>query len=55
MDDGYAWRKYGEKNIQDHKNPRFYFRCTYRDELGCGARKPSSHAALGSRGGGVPD
>ena len=39
MDDGYAWRKYGEKSIQDHKNPRFYFRCTYRDELGCGARK----------------
>ncbi|PUZ65517.1 hypothetical protein GQ55_3G229700 [Panicum hallii var. hallii] len=39
MDDGYAWRKYGEKSIQDRKNPRFYFRCAYRDELGCGARK----------------
>ncbi|CAN6332640.1 unnamed protein product [Urochloa humidicola] len=39
MDDGYAWRKYGEKSIQDHRNPRFYFRCAYRGELGCGARK----------------
>ncbi|CAN6327860.1 unnamed protein product [Urochloa humidicola] len=39
MDDGYAWRKYGEKSIQDHRNPRFYFRCAHRGELGCGARK----------------
>ncbi|CAL4894081.1 unnamed protein product [Urochloa decumbens] len=44
MDDGYAWRKYGEKSIQDHRNPRFYFRCAYKGELGCGARKQVERA-----------
>ncbi|KAF8719463.1 hypothetical protein HU200_024184 [Digitaria exilis] len=39
MDDGYAWRKYGEKSIQHQRHPRFYFRCGYRNELGCRARK----------------
>ncbi|CAN6350679.1 unnamed protein product [Urochloa humidicola] len=43
-DDGYAWRKYGEKSIQDHRNPRFYFRCAYKGELGCGARKQVERA-----------
>ncbi|GJN14716.1 hypothetical protein PR202_gb01571 [Eleusine coracana subsp. coracana] len=39
MDDGFAWRKYGEKTINHHSYPRFYFCCTYRDEHGCGAKK----------------
>ncbi|GJN14717.1 hypothetical protein PR202_gb01572 [Eleusine coracana subsp. coracana] len=39
MDDSFAWRKYGEKTINHHSYPRFYFRCTYRDEHGCGAKK----------------
>ncbi|OEL36837.1 hypothetical protein BAE44_0002144 [Dichanthelium oligosanthes] len=39
MDDGYSWRKYGEKSIHHHKNPRFYFRCAYKGDLGCSARK----------------
>ncbi|KAK3138493.1 hypothetical protein QOZ80_5AG0369620 [Eleusine coracana subsp. coracana] len=39
MDDGFAWRKYGEKTINHHSYPRFYFRCTYRNEHGCGAKK----------------
>ncbi|TVU19867.1 hypothetical protein EJB05_36042, partial [Eragrostis curvula] len=38
-DDGFAWRKYGEKVINHRSYPRFYFRCTYRDEHGCSAKK----------------
>jgi hypothetical protein len=38
-DDGFAWRKYGEKTINHHRYRRFYFRCTYRNEHGCGAKK----------------
>ncbi|KAH7654081.1 WRKY domain-containing protein [Dioscorea alata] len=37
-DDGYQWRKYGQKNIQKSKSSRSYYRCTYRDE-GCRATK----------------
>ncbi|KAL6900921.1 hypothetical protein ACP4OV_005597 [Aristida adscensionis] len=38
-DDGYMWRKYGEKKIQDSNFTRCYFRCTYKDETGCTATK----------------
>ncbi|GAB4826275.1 WRKY Transcription Factor [Ancistrocladus abbreviatus] len=37
-DDGYSWRKYGQKNIFDAKFPRSYYRCTHRAQ-GCQARK----------------
>ncbi|KAJ7516129.1 hypothetical protein O6H91_22G044100 [Diphasiastrum complanatum] len=37
--DGYAWRKYGQKDIQNSRHPRSYYRCTYRKELGCPATK----------------
>ncbi|XP_039114938.1 probable WRKY transcription factor 38 [Dioscorea cayenensis subsp. rotundata] len=37
-DDGYQWRKYGQKNIQKSKSSRSYYRCTYKDE-GCRATK----------------
>ncbi|KAI5076506.1 hypothetical protein GOP47_0008571 [Adiantum capillus-veneris] len=31
IDDGYVWRKYGQKNIKDKMYPRAYFRCAQPD------------------------
>lgn len=28
-DDGYNWRKYGEKQVKGSENPRSYFKCTH--------------------------
>nr|CAB3461176.1 unnamed protein product [Digitaria exilis] len=39
MEDGFIWRKYGQKEILGSKYPRLYFRCTYKDEHGCMARR----------------
>ncbi|XP_047307236.1 WRKY DNA-binding transcription factor 70-like [Impatiens glandulifera] len=38
-DDGYHWRKYGQKSILNSKHPRSYFRCTHKYEQGCQATK----------------
>ncbi|GLU17843.1 hypothetical protein SLE2022_341940 [Rubroshorea leprosula] len=38
-DDGYAWRKYGQKDILKAKHPRSYFRCTHKPDQGCQATK----------------
>ncbi|ONM20072.1 probable WRKY transcription factor 70 [Zea mays] len=38
-DDGYEWRKYGEKKINGTLFTRSYFRCTYKDDAGCLATK----------------
>ncbi|KAK6935506.1 WRKY domain [Dillenia turbinata] len=38
-DDGYSWRKYGQKDILAAKYPRSYYRCTYRNIQGCLATK----------------
>nr|XP_043614247.1 probable WRKY transcription factor 70 [Erigeron canadensis] len=38
IEDGYAWRKYGQKEILNAKFPRCYFRCTHKHE-GCKALK----------------
>ncbi|WOL01879.1 putative WRKY transcription factor 70 [Canna indica] len=35
LDDGYTWRKYGQKDIQSAKYPRSYFRCTNKHDQGC--------------------
>ncbi|KAI9111235.1 hypothetical protein K1719_017846 [Acacia pycnantha] len=38
-EDGYAWRKYGQKFILNAKHPRCYFRCTCKHDNGCEATK----------------
>ncbi|KAL2509794.1 putative WRKY transcription factor 53 [Forsythia ovata] len=39
IDDGHAWRKYGQKPILHATHPRSYFRCTHRFDHGCQATK----------------
>ncbi|XP_062191415.1 transcription factor WRKY19-like [Phragmites australis] len=38
-DDGYCWRKYGQKDILGAKHPRAYYRCTHRNSQNCPATK----------------
>ncbi|CAN8286097.1 unnamed protein product [Cochlearia groenlandica] len=39
IDDGFLWRKYGQKEIHGSTNPRGYFRCTHRFTQSCLAVK----------------
>nr|QWQ79487.1 WRKY65 [Juglans sigillata] len=39
VDDGYSWRKYGQKEILGASFPRGYYRCTHRNAQGCLATK----------------
>ncbi|XP_074567832.1 putative WRKY transcription factor 41 [Curcuma longa] len=39
VDDGYSWRKYGQKDILGAKHPRAYYRCTNRNTQSCPATK----------------
>ncbi|XVF81928.1 hypothetical protein PTKIN_Ptkin16aG0002000 [Pterospermum kingtungense] len=39
MEDGHAWRKYGQKDILNSKHPRSYFRCTRKYDQGCRATR----------------
>ncbi|KAI3980050.1 hypothetical protein MKX01_042704 [Papaver californicum] len=39
LDDGYNWKKYGQKDILGAKYPRGYYRCTHRNIQGCIAIK----------------
>ncbi|KAL1808822.1 hypothetical protein ACET3Z_025812 [Daucus carota] len=36
LDDGYRWRKYGQKSVKNNKFPRSYYRCTNQ---GCNVKK----------------
>lgn len=38
-DDGFAWRKYGQKIILNAQHPRNYYRCTHKIDQGCQATK----------------
>lgn len=42
-DDGYNWRKYGQKAVKGGKYPRSYYKCT----LNCPVRKNVEHSADG--------
>ncbi|KAK9113423.1 hypothetical protein Syun_020220 [Stephania yunnanensis] len=36
LDDGYRWRKYGQKAVKNNKFPRSYYKCT---QQGCNVKK----------------